>query len=263
MTGVIEQHDFDSTAVGDTYRLFVRLPPGYDTNDAKYPVVVQLDANTDLLQEFDVTAGFASDLEAAAETVPTIVVGIGYPYNAYMPGKGRSRDDTLPMRFPEDGVATGDTGGAPQFETFLRTELTPWMEAHYRVDGPMRRALFGHSLGGLFAAWAFTRHEEQAPLFGTFVAASPSLYFDRGGMFVELEALKARTSSRRVKLQVTDGELEGPVMTVYTDEFLARVRGAQFEGLTVESHRYRSDHLGTVSPSFEAGLRFAFPAESP
>lgn len=256
-TGRTEQHDLESAVVGDTYRLWVRLPPDYDASPARrYPLVVQLDANLAVLEEFDVTAGYASDLERRGDIPPTVVVGVGYPYDPALPKKGRQRDYSLPMQHPNP--FEGMTGGGPTFYEFLRAELLPYLERTYRVDGPAGRALFGHSLGGLFTTWAVTQHDAAAPVFSAYVAASPALFHDQGGIYAYLDALAARTASLPVALSMTAGELEGPEMTVYFDDFTRRLADGGFQGLALDAHTYDTDHLGTVAPSFRDGLRFAF-----
>jgi hypothetical protein len=163
--------------VGDAYQLFVRLPPDYETQPGR-----RSRGHT----------GFASNLEASGAIPATIVVGLGYGGEASHPYTGRGRDYTLPLQHPD--VHGRNTGEAPAFCEFLRTELWPHLERPYSVAGPEGRALFGHSLGGLFATWAFTRHEPAAPLFTAYVAASPSLHFDQGPgrHLAHLEALAAR-----------------------------------------------------------------------
>jgi len=256
-TGRTEQHDLESAVVGDTYRLFVRLPPDYDASpDRHYPLIVQLDANLDLLEEFAVTAGYASDLERRSDIPSTIVVGVGYPYDDTQPNRGRLRDYTIPLQHPD--VLGGATGGAPKFYEFLNAELMPYLEATYRVDGPTGRALFGHSLGGLFTTWAFTQHDPAAPRFAAFVAASPALHFDQASIYSHLDALGARTSAVPAALSMTVGELEGPEQNVYFDDFTRRLDQRGFTGLILDAHKYDTDHVGTVAPSFRDGLKFVF-----
>lgn len=260
VTGRTEDFPLDGVAVDDTFSLYVRLPPGYDeAPDAKFPVVLQLDANTPILQEFDVTAGHVSDLEAGGIIPRTIVVGIGYPYSAQEPNRGRNRDYTLPLTHP-DTMGGATSGGAPQFLAFLRDELVPALEARYRIQGAEGRALFGHSLGGLFVEYAFLAQDAAKPFVSGYVAASPSLWFDSGSVYDYFDAFEAAHQSAEVPaiLFTTVGGLEGPAMTVYFDDLSRRTREAWFSGLRFDEKTYDTDHLGTVSPSFRDGLVFLF-----
>jgi hypothetical protein len=257
LTGRVEEADLESGVVGDTYRVFVRLPPDYDSQPGRrFPVVLQLDANLPILEEFAVTAGFASSLEASGAIPSTIVVGLGYGGDADHPYTGRGRDYTIPMQHPD--VLGGNTGEALAFYEFLRTELWPYVERTYRVAGPEGRALFGHSLGGLFATWAFLRQDPTAPMFSGFVAASPALHFDQGGIYRDLDALATRAPAMPVALFMTVGSLEGPFMDVYFDDFIRRLEALGVAGLWLEGQKYDTDHVGTVAPSFRDGLRSLF-----
>lgn len=82
VTGRVEAFDLDSAAVGDAYRIFVRLPPEYEGVGAaarSFPLVVQLDANLPTLEQFAVTAGFASRLESDGELPPLVGVRVAGP----------------------------------------------------------------------------------------------------------------------------------------------------------------------------------------
>lgn len=65
-TGELSLADFDSAAVGDRYKLRVRLPPDYD-EAAVYPLVVQLDPTFARLEQYDITVGLVSHHAAAGD----------------------------------------------------------------------------------------------------------------------------------------------------------------------------------------------------
>ena len=117
ISGRVETEDLPSTIVGDSYRILVRLPPGYDADSAKrWPVVYQLDG-TNFGPEFEIIAGLASELAAKGAIPELIVVGIGYPYEDPLSGGkvGRSRDyvPTLDNGKPGgDGLSFVFGGGA-------------------------------------------------------------------------------------------------------------------------------------------------------
>jgi len=257
--GTRQTHRLPSEIVGDDYEIFVRLPPDYDpTRVDAYSLVFQLDASLPLLDEFDVTSGFASEYEAEGEIAPTIVVGVGYP-DPPGPHGGRLRDYSPPER---NGAALeGATGGADLFYAFLREELTPWVEQTYPgIAGPQRRALFGHSLGGLFVMYALALHDPIAPWVGGFTAASPALFYDSGSIYT---FFAERRVERDVRLLMTVGTLEGPEMLVYFDDFARRFTTSELGGADVHLERYEEDHVGTVSPSFSDGLTTLFSGAAP
>lgn len=248
----MERFELASEAVGDTFALFVRLPPGYeDDATRRFPLVVQLDANLPTLEEFQVTAGLASRLAQ-----PVIVVGVGYR----TPGeaeRSRLRDFALPMENPTFRASWAQAvpvAAAPKFHAFLRDELLPHLARSYRLAGPA--ALFGHSMGGLFTVYAASRHAE-GPLFTAYVAASPTLLWDGGQVLTRFESSSAAGPASA--LLVTAGALEGVEMVGYVEAFAARVSGRpqlRFEERVYEG----ADHLGSVAPSFRDGLEFVFGA---
>lgn len=253
MTGRVERFELQSEAVQDTFQLFVRLPPDYDSQpDRVFPLVVQLDANLPTFMEFDVTAGVASTLEARGESPPVIVVGIGYP-TAEEAKVSRFRDLALPLENAEFKRAWGQAvpqGEAPRFLQLLREELMPSLASRYRIAGPRGRALFGHSMGGFFVAYALTRHDE-APLFTGYVAASPSFFWDAGHFFTLWSQFDGPAAP--ALFFTAAGQLEGPEMVVYFDAFTQR---AELPGLTFGTEKFQTDHVGSATPSFRAGLRF-------
>lgn len=257
LSGRVEAYDFPARAFDETFRLFVRVPPQYDAEpERRFPLVVQLDANLPTLHEFEVTAGVASQLEALGRAGPCVVVGLGYATSEEAQ-RERSRDFTPPIGSEAFARVWGATahGEADRLYDFLRDELAPHLDETLRLSG--ERALFGHSLGGLFTVHALLRHDDAAPLFTGFVAGSPSLFWDDGQLLARWDAAKA--PSTRLLLFAGAGQLEGPEMMGFFDEFAARVRARPRANVDVEVRAWeRVDHVGSVTPSFREGLESLF-----
>ncbi|MBL8953274.1 MAG: alpha/beta hydrolase, partial [Myxococcaceae bacterium] len=178
LTGRSETFELGAKNIDDVFQIFVRLPPEYDADPAReFPLVVQLDANLPVLEEFKVAAGFASRHEAEGALPPCIVVGVGYR-TAELATKHRFRDYGLPLEpnVRELWSSVLDGQGA-RFYDFLRDELLAEVGRRYRIAPASHRALSGHSLGGFFVLYALTRHDE-APVFGSYLAASPSIWWN-------------------------------------------------------------------------------------
>jgi predicted alpha/beta superfamily hydrolase len=147
-----------STEKGKTYEIRVYLPADYLKSSEYYPTIYVLDAD-----ENEKTV--ASECKKASESLNTknaIVIGINY-------GDDRNTDYT-----PTE--TDFGNGGSEAFLNFIKKELIPRIEKDYRAD-PQRksRAILGHSFGGLFGAFAFTKHNE---VFGNYLLLSSSLFYD-------------------------------------------------------------------------------------
>lgn len=141
-------------------------------------------------------------------------------------------------------------GGGQAYETFLADELKPFIEARYAVD-PARAVLFGHSLGGLFAATVLVRHPRA---FSGYLIASPSIW----AAPALVEAVKRMPPvSRPTRVFIGYGEGEapetiGPMRQL--SEALAHagldVREREFEG---------QNHPSSFLLEAPAGLPFLLP----
>lgn len=257
ITGRIETSTLQASSVDEAYALFVRFPPEYDTEpERRFPVIVQLDANLPMFEEFAVMAGQASQLERSGKAQPVVIVGVGYGTGAEAQ-VDRFRDYGLPItnsQFAERWSTYVPPGECERFHAFLRDELVPHLDATYRLNGS--RALSGHSMGGLFTLFALSR-ETDLPLFTGFVAASPSLFWDGGQMMTRWKDVQDPVRARL--LHTSAGQLEGPEMNGFFDEFGERLAARAFERLEFEVDPIpHVDHVGAVAPAFRDGLSFLF-----
>lgn len=177
---------------GRPYRLFIAWP-AEEAPAAGFPVIYLLDAN----------AAFATMVEAmrmqsrhpeATGVEPAVIVGIGYPTSEPFDIARRTFDLTPPpfdRRISiDDPTGSRAVGGAPELLRFIAEEVVPVVEPRFAVD-PNRRALFGHSFGGLFVLHAlFSRPD----LFAGYVAASPSIWWRDRAILAEEEAFCRRGS---------------------------------------------------------------------
>ena len=156
----------NSAVLGEERTILVRVPPGYQTNKLRYPVLYMTDGNAHIGH----TSSTVEFLARNGRMSEMIVVGIQ--------NTDRTRD--LSPTHVKTTVAGGDSqlqfptsGGGDKFLKFIETELIPEIEKNYRTQP--YRILAGHSLGGLFAIHAmYTRPE----LFNSYVAVSPALHWD-------------------------------------------------------------------------------------
>lgn len=123
-----------SKAVGDTFSIFIALPPEYDSKDnTKYLAILLLDANL----YFDI---FAVTLNKYAEVgmLPrAILVGIGCKDFREM-DSFRSRDYTYPTAIAAYEMSV--SGKADKFLSFINSELVPDIDLKYLIDKNNRLA---------------------------------------------------------------------------------------------------------------------------
>ncbi|MEZ0471603.1 alpha/beta hydrolase [Luteimonas salinilitoris] len=161
-----------STHSGRTYHVYVRLPEGYDPQEARrYPVVYLLDGDSlfPLLAPTHLLLTYDEDLPEA------ILVGI--VYGGFDPSVNK-RD--MDFSAPAPDAAAGE-GGAPAFLQFLARELIPEVEKRYRADAS-RRVLLGQSRGGTFVLWSAL---EAPDLFWGRIASNPTLLPGRERFFID------------------------------------------------------------------------------
>jgi predicted alpha/beta superfamily hydrolase len=189
---------------GRDYRLWLAWPQ-QPPPPAGYPVIYVLDAN----------ATFGTFVEAirmrahrpdATGVGPAVVAGIAYPVDTAYERTRRVYDYT-PAGSRSEGDAR-EQGGATEFLDFVEQEIKPIVRASHATD-IARETLFGHSLGGRLVLQALCSSPE---LFETYVAVSPSIWWDREQLFgavADLERHSARRHRHRDRrVMVTVGEYE-------------------------------------------------------
>ena len=187
-----------TSAEGHAYEISVATP-GVAAPASGYPVIYLLDPSR----------GFATLVETLQNREsyvgPAVVVGIGYPPGA--PDGERQRDLTTKpdlASLPEAlGQPTGPMGEADKFLQFIESRVKPAVGAKVSID-PRRQGLFGHSYGGLFVLHAlFTRPD----YFQTYVAASPSIWWNREALLAEARRFKAglKADGTKRRLLITVG----------------------------------------------------------
>jgi predicted alpha/beta superfamily hydrolase len=175
---------FDVTGFAlERHRISVAVPGG-PAPAGGFPVVYVLDANANFgtVVEAVRRAGRRPD---ATGVVPAIVVGVAHDGATHY-DPGRRRDFThRPAAVTGAAPADDATGGADAFLRILREDLMPRILRDHPAD-PARQSLIGHSLAGLFALRVLTT----APtLFETYVAISPSIWWDEAGLLAGVQNL--------------------------------------------------------------------------
>ncbi|MFN4296013.1 MAG: alpha/beta hydrolase [Brevundimonas sp.] len=248
--------DVPDPVSGRDYQVFVALPPGYDAEpNRRYPVLYVTDADYAFPLLRQITRRVNLD-EPMIEAF--ILVGLSYAVGEGG-GASRARDYTP--------VAINDrTGGGAAYQTYLKTQVLPFIEGRFRAD-PARRILLGHSYGGLLGAQIMF---SEPALFDGYILGSPSFWFgDHAMMRAEADYAQAHTDlPARVYMYI--GEYETPGggrrnnrydMVGDNARFEARLRSRNYEGLTLSSEVLNDeDHLTVAPRGFTHGLLALLPA---
>lgn len=190
----------ESALLGRAYNVRVQLPPGYDdpaNADRRYPVLYLNDGPMNFL----VATGVVTLPTNEGIIEELILVGIGYS-NETGSTNSRVRDYTPTVNPAFERV----TGGAGDYLEFIEQEVIPRIETTFRAD-PQRRALGGHSFGGLFGAYVLLNRPE---LFQHYILSSPSFWFNDNSIWGIEEAYAQSHTDLPAKVYVSIGGLEHP-----------------------------------------------------
>jgi len=261
-----EAHAIKSRHTGRQYRIMIGLPHHYyDEPAKKWPVIYLIDGNW----LFGMVTEMTRFMAWCGTTTDAIVVGIGYPQNKKAIKAGneelfRRNFDLTPGRDNEFEKESGKelkqkvvTGGADRFIKFIQFELKPLVEKRYKVK-PKKCVLAGHSLGGLFVAYALL---ENPKLFESYIISSPSLWYHDEYLFKHEDVFSKSHKSLPAKVYLSAGELEESVdgrMTSNTLRFGTFLKSRNYKGLSLTQQLFSGEnHCEVIPPAFHAGLKWA------
>lgn len=147
----------ESKILDESREILIQLPTSYST-EKHYPVCYILDAESAFNYHQSVLH-YLAEQEVIPEMILVGIVNTNRHLN-FTP----SIDTASTM---------GPTGGAQQFCEFLTRELIPKIDATYATAH--YRTLTGHSMGGLFAAYAMLHHPNA---FDAYILMDPALWWD-------------------------------------------------------------------------------------
>ena len=160
--------------------LSIYLPKSYKEAQRRFPVLYVLDPEWNA----EHTVSTVHFLAANSRIPEMIVVGVS--------SSDRNRDFT-----PTEFAAAETSGGGAAFLARIEKEIIPTIDKEYRTY-PMR-VLVGHSLGGMFATWAFA---ERPRLFEAVIALDPSMWWDERAIARQfLERLPSTSGGRYIVVE--------------------------------------------------------------
>jgi predicted alpha/beta superfamily hydrolase len=226
---------FHSKVCGKDRTVMVGLPAEYAESRKRYPVFMVVDGQWN----FNLACEVVRILSDNGFIPRMIVVAVH---------TGEQRDFyLLPGRDPE--TRTG--GGGDSLLAFIRDELIPFVDNHYRTLP--RRILAGSSYGGVFVMHALLTNPE---LFDAVLTLSPSMWWNNGIMLKRTEEFMKASAGMSNALYITVAN-EGPGMGVNA---LAEIlKQTSPRGLAWRFDEYPEEIHGTITyKGTYNGLRFAF-----
>lgn len=199
-----------SAVMGETRRINVYLPPGYDAvRGARFAVLYLLDGGVQ--EDWPHVAATVDSAVRAGEMRPVIMIGIE--------NTQRRRDLTGPTEVEADRRIAPSVGNSAAFRRFIGEELMPEVRRRFRTND--EAALMGESLAGLFVVETFLLQPE---MFGTYIAYSPSLWWNAEALVRQAdERLRARPSLRQsLYLSSADEENIAPAVARLAEILRAR-----------------------------------------
>ncbi len=206
---------------GPPWRVFVHVPASPAPADG-WPLLVMTDGNAVID-----TAIAAMEIQSAypngTNVLPGVIVAIGYPTDGYYDPLRRSIDLSPPpgRDYPPfvEGGPVVRTGGADRLIAYIERTLLPFIEARAPLHAT-RRTLFGHSFGGLFALYALF---EGCRIFDTYVAASPTIYWEDGVLAASEGRFMKRPARPGLSVHLSAGEYEDESLAPFQQEQEDRV----------------------------------------
>ena len=140
--GAVASVYYYSTVLKTTRRMHVYTPPGYESGQAKYPILYLLHGSGDTDDAWTSVgrAGFIIDnLIAAGQVRPCVIVMPAGHQPAPLPGDIAARPAASPATSPEVNAFTRE----------FVADIAPYIERHYRLlPGRRNAAIAGLSMGG-------------------------------------------------------------------------------------------------------------------
>jgi predicted alpha/beta superfamily hydrolase len=145
------------------------------------------------------------------------------------------------------------SGGAPAFLQTLSSDIIPYVESHYKTNS--NRGLFGHSLGGMFAAYCLLTAPD---LFQEYSINSPSLWWDNGKLMAMEKAFVTDRRDLTVRIFMSVGALEGPPMVSPLTDF-AEVLQAHYPNTLITKQVFENEtHVSVVASASSRTLKVLY-----
>jgi predicted alpha/beta superfamily hydrolase len=149
------------------------------------------------------------------------------------------------------------SGGNERFLQFIREELMPYVNSHYKTEP--NNILAGHSFGGLAAVYCLSAHPE---MFQMYISVSPSLWWDREYVLKLADQKLKKGAVLNKKLFLSDAnEGVSDSSTFHTNvlKLDAILKAKTLTGLHYQYNYYSNEtHMTEPLPAYYDALRFIY-----
>jgi predicted alpha/beta superfamily hydrolase len=242
-----------SKIMGKDYQLYISFPRGYSNKDTtKYPVLYMLDGRF----LFPIAKSARENMDLGHELEKVIIVGIGSGLDSdswfinrtfdYTPSQDTSNDRQTEKEF---GFPKGDihSGGGANFYRCITTEIIPYVDKYYKTTND--RGIYGHSLGGLFAAYCLLNSKG---IFNRYGINSPSLWWNNSALLNQADSLFSRNKTWNIpptKIFISVGEKEGYPMIPEMVKLSTLLEDKAYKNVSLTWHIFEGETHLSVSPA--------------
>jgi hypothetical protein len=245
---LIEKIMVQSSFTGSTYPVYIILPENYDAGNI-YETLYSLDGDDDLngIKIYEQIGWACKQASTANNRQNVIVVAIGSL------GQDERFRDYSPV--PNLGKPKGIGGGSENYSKFITSELIPKIQQAYSVDtSSAGRIIVGHSLGGTFTGFMFTKHPE---VFSNYLTLSPAFWWGDGTILDYENETRAKNLSRKSLVYVSCGEFEEGIR-ILAKEWQYRLK-TYYSNCTTDFHMVNSaGHISSAKESINMSIGFYF-----
>lgn len=199
-----EKYSFYSQILKENREYWVYLPPEYEAQKEKYPVIYLLDGESNFYSLVSIQKAFTKGMYNYMPE--SVIVGII--------NTDRTRDLTpTQSSLKRDGkVFFENSGGAENFYNFLIEELKQNIEKTYRTNG--YNIIVGHSFGGLFVLNTFVHHSSS---FKSYIAIDPSIWWDNKKIYKDAKELLEKKNLKGFNLFIAMAKKETKANDEHSD----------------------------------------------
>ncbi len=216
--------DFEIPQLNRTRRLYIYLPPDYETTDRTYPVMYMqdgqnlFDLHTSFSGEWEVDESLNTLFENGDDGI--IIVGINN-------GGEHRIDEYTPWSHPQYGGGQGDA-----YVNFIVDNLKPFIDSNFRTKTDrLNTGIMGSSLGGLISFYAAIEHQD---IFGKAGIFSPSFWFS-DQVYTHVENTG---KEHDMKFYLLGGEQESSTLIQELEDMQTTLLNAGFQSSEILLHTH-------------------------